>query len=280
MNRGRIGMELGFESQIQLPQLEFERLRTGLGEFALLDVAEDLWRIRYVRSSAELERQEAAAELATTVICEAFGHVREGMRQGELAHFIQERFLHHRVSANYALISAGSDHYDFCGAWAPEYRFRRGDMVWVDIGAQSGGYCAAFSRAGVLGGASPEQRATARAVYEATLRGVSAVRPGAKLADIATLCESALDAIEAPVTTNIATLGTRFGHGMGLEFVEPPHVATYDPTVLAPGMVVAIEPGIATRYGRFHFRELALVTDNGHRLLSGPPADLATLPLS
>jgi Xaa-Pro aminopeptidase len=278
--RGRIGMELGFESQIQLPQAEFERLRTGLREFSLIDVAEDLWRIRYVRSGAELERQESAAALATTVITEAFGHAREGMRQGDLAHFIQERFLHHRVAANYSLISAGTDNYDFCGAWTPDYRFRRGDMVWVDIGAQSGGYCAAFSRAGVIGEPSPQQRDTARAVYDATMHGISAVRPGTRIADVATLCETALSAIDAPVTTNIATLGTRFGHGMGLEFVEPPHVAAYDNTVLAPGMVVAIEPGLATRYGRFHFRELAVVTDTGFRLLAGPSPDLVSLPLS
>jgi hypothetical protein len=45
-------------------------------------------------------------------------------------------------------------------------------------------------------------------------------------------------------------------------------------------MVVAIEPGIATPYGRFHFRELAVVTDDGHRLLPGPSPELATLPTS
>lgn len=280
MARGRIGMELGFESQIQLPQAEVERLRTGLANFTTVDVAEDLWRIRYVRSPAELERHEAAATLATTVIREAFGEAREGMRQGDLAHFIQERCLHHRVAANYALISAGAGHYDFCGAWSPDYHFRHGDMIWVDIGAQSGGYCAAFSRAGVIGGPSPEQLTTARAVYAATTLGIEAVRPGVRLADIALLCEAALASIDAPVTTNIATLGTRYGHGMGLEFVEPPHVAAYDPTVLEPGMVVAIEPGLATAYGRFHFRELVVVTDTGSRLLAGPSPDLVSLPLS
>lgn len=280
MTRGRVGMELGFESQIQLPQLEFERIRNGLRAFTLVDVAEDIWRIRYLRSSGELERQEAAASLATTVIREAFAHAREGMRQGDLSHFIQERFLHHRVSAHYALISAGTDHYDFCGSWAPDYRFRAGDMVWVDVGAQSGGYCAAFSRAGVIGRPSAQQLDTARAVHAATMRGVSAVRPGVPIADVAAVCETALGEVDVPISTNIAVLGTRFGHGMGLEFVEPPHVAAYDPTVLAPGMVVAIEPGIATRYGRFHFRELAVVTDEGFRLLPGPTPELVSLPLS
>jgi Xaa-Pro aminopeptidase len=112
------------------------------------------------------------------------------------------------------------------------------------------------------------------------MTGVSAVRPGVPIADVAAVCESALGAVDAPISTNIATLGTRFGHGMGLEFVEPPHVAAYDPTVLEPGMVVAIEPGIATRYGRFHFRELAVVTEQGCRLLPGPTPELVSLPLS
>jgi Xaa-Pro dipeptidase len=34
------------------------------------------------------------------------------------------------------------------------------------------------------------------------------------------------------------------GHGMGLEYHEPPFVETADDTPLEPGMVLTIEPGI------------------------------------
>jgi Xaa-Pro aminopeptidase len=94
---------------------------------------------------------------------------------------------------------------------------------------------------------------------------------------VATACETALAGIDAPVSSDIAWFGTRFGHGMGIEFIEPPHIAAYDDTVLEPGMVLAVEPGIATPFGRFHFRQLALVTDEGRELLPAPPMELAFL---
>lgn len=280
LSAGRLGLELGYESQIQMPQAEFERLRASLSDFAFVDIAADLWRIRALRSPLELDRQKAAGALVRDLYADCFGFIKGGMRQAELSHFIQQRMAAHGVPAYYALISAGAENYDFCGAWTPDYIFADGDMVWLDIGVQQAGYSMLFSRAGVIGVPSRDQVETARAVHAATMAGVTAIAPGRPIADIAAICERELNAIEAPVTTNIAELGTRYGHGIGIEFVEPPHVASYDETVLAPGMLVAIEPGIATRYGRFHFREVAIVTDEGFELIPGPPAELVALPLS
>lgn len=277
LEHGRLGFELGFESQVQMPALEFDRLREGLSRFEFVDVAADVWRIRQMRSAAELERHHAAARLVTLVFQEAFSVVRRGMRQAELTRFISGRLLEHGAGQSFSIISAGTDNYDFCGAWTPEYEFKRGDMVWMDIGASVGGYCMLFSRAGVIGGPSAEQVATAADVHEATLAGVRAIRAGVPMADVAKACKAALDAVSAPIRTNIAELGTRYGHGLGLEFIEPPHVAEYDPTVLEEGMVLAIEPGLSTAYGRFHFREVAVVNSHGCDLFAGPGAELRTL---
>ncbi len=277
LRKGRIGFELGYESQIQMPYAEFDTLRESLHAFEIVDIARDLWRIRSVRSTAELDRQRQAGELVAEVFADSFRHIRAGMRQGELSRFIQQRMLDLGASDHYAIISAGPDNYHFCGAWAPDYAFGAGDMVWMDIGIKSRGYCAAFSRAGVIGGASPEQVATHREVVAATRAGVEAVKVGTPIADIAAICEQHLSQIDAPVTTNIAELGTRYGHGMGIEFIEPPHVAEYDDATLEPGMVIAIEPGLTTRYGRFHFRELVVATDVGFEIIEGPPQELVTI---
>ena len=275
---GRLGFELGFESQIQMPYGEFERLRAGLPTFAFVDVARDLWHIRSVRSAAELARQRSAAAIVRDIYSDCWAFIREGMTQGELSRFIQGRMLARGAGANYAIISAGTENYDFCGAWTPDHVFRRSDMVWMDIAASSGGYSMLFSRAGVIGGPNPQQAATAKAVHEATMAGVRAVRPGVAIAEIAAICARALAAVDAPVRTDIAALSTRFGHGVGIEFIEPPHLASYDPTILEPGMVLAVEPGISTSYGRFHFREVVTVTEDGFEQFSGPAADLVTLP--
>ncbi len=280
LEKGRLGFELGHESQIFMPYGEFDQLRQALADFDIIDVGKDLWRIRVKRSDFDIQRQQRAADVVNEIFAACWEHIETGMRQRDLSRFIQQQMLDRGVGANYAIISAGSENYDFCGAWAPDYRFKDGDMVWMDIGTQIDGYCAAYSRAGVLGGPSEAQMQTADAVSAATMRGVEIIAPGVSVGAVARECERALDAVDAPVTTNIAALGTRYGHGMGLEFIEPPHVAEYDDTVLEDGMVVAVEPGIATAYGRFHFRELVRVTPQGFSLFDGPESQLVGLPLT
>ena len=81
------------------------------------------------------------------------------------------------------------------------------------------------------------------------------------------------------MTTPLSTLAGRIGHGLGLDVTELPHVAEHDPTVLEPGMVITVEPGVATAYGTFHVEENALVTEAGCEVLSRSPWELVEVPL-
>jgi len=58
---------------------------------------------------------------------------------------------------------------------------------------------------------------------------------------------------------------------------ELPHVTEEDETVLAPGMVITIEPGVATPYGLFHVEENVVVTERGYEILSHSSRELATI---
>lgn len=277
LERGRIGFELGGESQIFMSYGDFDALLDAMGRDRAADVGADIWRLRYVRSAEELAAQRGAAELATQLVNECWAFAGEGTRQRDLTAFVQRRVLELGGGAHYCIVSAGAANYDFCGAWTPDYCFQRGDMVWIDLGASKGGWCAAWSRAATVGPASDEQRRVTDAVNAATMQGVEACGPGVPIATVAAVCERALAAVDAPVTSDIAAFGTRFGHGMGTDFIEPPHIAAYDETVLAPGMVLAVEPGIATAFGRFHFRQLVAVTEQGRECLPGPDVALAEL---
>lgn len=274
---GKVGFELTSESQIFMSYGDLDVLRSAIGSDRIVDVARDTWLIRYRRDTIEISAQKRAAEAVSGLIAECWEFVRAGMRQRDLTAFIRRRVTEEGWGAYYAIVSAGPGNYDFCGAWTPDHVFAEGEMVWVDVGVEVGGMCAAYSRAGVIGGPSAEQERVAAAVAEATARGVNACAPGVPIAEVAAACEAALAEIDAPVSSDIAWFGTRFGHGMGLEFIEPPHIAAYDETVLEPGMVLAVEPGIATAFGRFHFRQLALVTADARELLPAPPLDLASL---
>ena len=69
----------------------------------------------------------------------------------------------------------------------------------------------------------------------------------------------------------------RLGHGLGIQLTEWPSLIPSDDTVLQPGIVLTLEPGIATQDGAMLVHEENIVvTDSGARYLSDPARDVIT----
>lgn len=65
------------------------------------------------------------------------------------------------------------------------------------------------------------------------------------------------------------TRGPYIGHGLGLEIDEPPVLGPGDATIIAPGMVFAIEPKlISPSFGAVNLEDDVVVTPSGWALLS------------
>jgi len=63
----------------------------------------------------------------------------------------------------------------------------------------------------------------------------------------------------------------RLGHGLGIDLTEWPSFIAMDETVLEPGMVLTLEPGVETRDGNMLVHEENIViTETGARYLSTP----------
>jgi Xaa-Pro aminopeptidase len=76
--------------------------------------------------------------------------------------------------------------------------------------------------------------------------------------------------------------GERFGHGtghgVGLEVHEAPRIGARSLEVLAPGMVLTIEPGIyIPGRGGVRIEDIVVVTQSGHRVLTPTPKDIWSL---
>ena len=72
--------------------------------------------------------------------------------------------------------------------------------------------------------------------------------------------------------------GHGIGHGVGLEIHEGPSVSVKSETVLEPGMVITIEPGIyIPGFGGVRVEELVVVTDDGMRVLTQSPKELTVI---
>ncbi len=182
------------------------------------------------------------------------------------------------ASDHWILITSGAGNYDLATKLPEARAIKGGEMVWIDAGCAVSGYWSDFSRAAVVGEPSADQRNAQDAIYRITWEAVQRVRPGVEAAELARICNAGLEKIGFAITSSISGLASRVGHGLGLDTTEPPHIAEYDHTILEPGMVVTIEPGVATDYGTFHVEEDLLVTAEGYEVLSAAQRSLWRIP--
>ena len=273
--RGKtIGMELGYEQTLDISVLGFRRLEEALRPARLADAAEALWRLRMIKTDAEIACFREAHRITTEAYARTFAWAREGMAESDI--WARMRGLLDRPDAGdvFLVITSGGGNYDLVTKPPEPRKVRRGDMVWMDAGCTVGGYWSDYSRAGVAGGASDEQRRAQEAVHRITMDAIARIRPGVTCSSIAQFCLARIAELPFPVTSRIAELAGRIGHGIGLNLTEPPHLALYDDTPLAAGMVVSVEPGVATTHGTYHVEENVLVTEDGCEALTQSPWEL------
>jgi Xaa-Pro dipeptidase len=116
------------------------------------------------------------------------------------------------------------------------------DLSAVDVAYLTGflgGYRAENTRTYFVGTPPVEVAELSRLVEETQASGRRQVAPGVSTREVNAACLAALRAAGCGQLVR-----HRVGHGVGLEGHEPPWVEDGDPTVLAPGMVVSVEPGL------------------------------------
>jgi Xaa-Pro aminopeptidase len=150
---------------------------------------------------------------------------------------------------------------------------RPGDAIITGASSDIGGYHSELERTMIVGEPNQEFCRYFDAMLSIQEAGFRAIRPGRTCADV-----------ETDVQTEIARLGfshlTRHhtGHGIGLEGHERPFLDLGDQTVLEPGMVFSIEPGLyVPGLGGFRHSDTAIVSEDGVELATFYPRDLASL---
>ena len=137
-------------------------------------------------------------------------------------------------------------------------------FVTLDFGVVVDGYCSDMTRTVHMGKAQPDEREVYDAVLEAQEAGVARVAPGVTCAEVDEAARSVLRTAGMDKYFSHST-----GHGVGLEIHEGPRLAAKQTQVLAPGMIVTIEPGVYMP-GRFGVRieDMVLVTATGGEVLT------------
>jgi methionyl aminopeptidase len=115
-----------------------------------------------------------------------------------------------------------------------------GDIVNIDVTVILDGWHGDTSRMYVAGEASTKARLLMDVTYEAMMRGIAAIRPGATLGDVGHAIQVFVERHRFSVVRDFC------GHGIGREFHAPPNVLHFgrpgEGPVLRPGMFFTVEP--------------------------------------
>ena len=138
------------------------------------------------------------------------------------------------------------------------------ELITIDIGVYYQGYASDITRTIALGDVNDKLKEIYQLVAKAQQLGVAAIKPGISSNKIDQICR---DTIQKEGYGQYFQHST--GHGLGIDVHEFPRISPYADTILQPGMVITVEPGIyITGLGGVRIEDDILVTETGYQMLS------------
>jgi Xaa-Pro aminopeptidase len=267
--KGRVGFE---DAKLSVRQLA--RLEAAAGDDVEFVPAGDLVeQLRAVKEPEELERIAAAAKLSDEVYTWALERGLAGQTERDIARAVESRIRELGGEPSFPPIVATAEDGALPHAEPGDREIGSGELVVFDMGSELDGYCSDCTRTFAVGEPGEEVREVYELVRRAQEAALAAVRPAASGKEV--------DAVAREIISE-AGYGDQFGHGtghgVGLEVHEAPRLAATSEDDLFEGNVVTVEPGVYLS-GKFGVRieDLVVVTEDGHRNLSGLPKELQVI---
>ena len=222
------------------------------------DAAREASRIA-IHPPEDFEGMRRAGQLAAEILDFITPYVQPGVTTGELDALCHDfTMAHGAVSAplgyrGFPRSICTSVNHVVCHGIPGNKVLRDGDILNIDVTPVLDGWYGDASRMYFVGDVGVRARRLCDVTYEAMMRGIAAVRPGATLGDVG-------HAIQEYVEANRFSVVREFcGHGLGRVFHEPPNVMHFgvpgQGLTLREGMFFTIEPMVNA--GRWETKILA-----------------------
>ena len=260
-------------------------LRSKLNVTNYADIAKDIMDLRLIKDSYEINLCRISGEFVDLGVSTTIESLNNGASEAEATtegQYAMRRIWHEKYQQYEVSGFSNSETADidtlvvWCmsnerlnyGCDCPTgYIPQTGDLTMPMSWARIAGYNVENERTVIVGNIN-EMRTHA---YDAMLRARDSIfnmlRPGVKFED---LYITAMKVYEDAGFGNI--LPGRCGHGMGLSTHEYPSVTKGNTSLLEPGMILTIEPGLmSAALGAVRHSDTVLLTDDGFEFLTNSP---------
>lgn len=234
-------------------------------------------RMRLVKEESEIDKLRAASNLAEGVLADVIPTLEAGVSEREVAALFEYEFKKRGASGpSFDTIALFGPKSSLPHGEPADKKLAAGDVLLFDFGCRLNGYCSDMTRTYVF---QESPGAWFDEIYavtlDAQLKSLAAVEPGRTGKEI--------DAIARDIISDAGYgeyFGHGLGHGVGIEIHEAPRLNAHSETVMEPGMIVTVEPGIyLPGKGGVRIEDLVVVREGGHEVLTTMPKELTVLGL-
>ncbi len=265
---------IGVEGQ-RMRVFDMQALQQVLPQAQFIDAHGEISTVRLCKTPDEITRLRIAIERSEAALEATIQQVRVGQTEKQVeAILLGELFKAGCDGLSFEPIVAAGDNSAQPHAIARhDYVIKAGDALLIDFGGRYQHFSADITRTFFVGHVSDFDRAFYNTVLAANEKGRSVSRAGITASDVDDATCKVLEHSQFAAFTKHKT-----GHGLGLDIHEAPQIMRGNKTVLEPGMVYTIEPGLY-REGEIGVRieDNVVVTTDGIECLTSFSRELRVL---
>lgn len=256
--------KLGFE-KLSVTFSQYEEYKANFTNTNLVPISGLIENLRLIKDEHEIKILKEAAKIADAAFEHIITYIKPGLTELEVSNEL-EFFMrkHGAASSSFDIIVASGIRSALPHGVASNKVIKKGELVTLDFGAYYKGYCSDITRTVAIGKPTNELEKIYQTVLEAQLRGMKGIKPG--------MTGKEADALTRDYITEQGYgeyFGHSTGHGLGMEVHEGPGLSMKSNTILLPGMVVTVEPGIyISGVGGTRIEDDTVITENGNETLT------------
>ncbi len=265
--------EIGFESA-SLQVNSYLKYQSRMFQLKLYPFDNIIEKMRMIKDFNEIKIMKKSAQIAANSFIKTLHLVKTGVSElniaASLGYDMRKNGAHKEA---FDLIVTSGKRGTLIHGSPSNKKIKEGELIIIDFGCVFEMYHSDCTRSFILGDAHKKQQKIFDIVKKTQSETLQQVKAGKRCSELDDFARQIIDK---------SGYGDYFshslGHGVGLDIHELPRLSANDQTVLKPGMVVTVEPGIyVPEIGGVRIEDTVVVTEEGCQILTLLPKELSLL---